>query len=1097
MSARMKKKSVWTAAVCLALAGAMFLATAVIRANSVRLVSPTGEDDTDCTATACATITYAISQAVAGDVISVAAGTYNEDVTVNKTLTLQGAGIDASTIVGPMGASGSTIAAAAPGIVIDGFTITREGNNPLDWFSATLNSAGVSVSASGPGLEVRNSRFYGNRNGIDINNVSGTFVHNNIISDNRTGIILRNATDATVVVENVITDNWTLGIVFLDASGGSNVPQQRAYASTFSNNNISGNWYGQVVDRQTGGALPAAGANPKNFQGNWYGTATPVVTTANSAELGYDTSPIPVAYGGAAVPPGGQPDIAGAASANVLIRPLLKSGTDTNLETTPGRGTIGFQGAFTEVVDEDDTSTQPEDAVPTSYWVRYHRPAGVGTSEFRLGPDTPPLGVGSLEFMTTSGTDKEYIFNFDWVGYGIGQIRQLSYSTYRTSGSAAQLPSINIQVNPNTPNNGSFTTLVYEQTYNTPGTVTDGVWQSWDTYNGGAGIWWSTRDLYTAGNVLAVCKPSNGAPACAGKYYVPWSTIVSTIPAAYISGGFGINVGSGGDALTASVDALTLGGDEFAFTYDFDHTEDQTITFDVLANKTFLDPPFQVAASASSGLTVSFSTSGNCTNAGDMVTITGGGSCTVTASQAGNAIYAPAPNVPQAFTINQATASLALSDLTQQYNGSPRSATVTTTPPGLPGVSVTYDGSSTAPSAVGSYAVVASLTNPDYAAPNATGTLVIVDNRTSQVINAPNIANKTTLAANFNLTAYATSQLEITFSSAGPCTLTPVAHVPGSKNWVTTIDVTGAGTCTITMLQAGNATWAPANAMRTFNVTKVSQKITFASLPAKYVNDPPFQVNATANSGLPVQWSAANQCTLSSPTATSVTVTLNGAGSCSITAAQPGDGNYGPATSVTRTFTINQPVVVTSVSIGSSSFTGGCTVLSGRVNLNLVAPSAIPVTVTSDNASVIIQVAPIVVAAGAKSANFTATTTTVALSTAGIVTASTASNGSATVAFTNKPPRLVSIGLSPNVVTSGADSTATVTLDCAAPAGGISVAMTSSNTTRATVPTPLLIPEGASSAQTLVHAAAATATSVNIKASAGGVNKSATLNIVP
>jgi uncharacterized repeat protein (TIGR01451 family) len=98
-----------------------------------------------------------------------------------------------------------------------------------------------------------------------------------------------------------------------------------------------------VVDRQSGGVIPPPGTNPKDFKGNWWGTTSPVVTIANSTEPGY-AAQIPVAYGGTAVPPGGQPDIAGPASANVIYNPVLCSGTDTNIETTPGRGTIGFQG---------------------------------------------------------------------------------------------------------------------------------------------------------------------------------------------------------------------------------------------------------------------------------------------------------------------------------------------------------------------------------------------------------------------------------------------------------------------------------------------------------------------------------------------------------------------------------------------------------------------------------------------------------------------------------------------------------------------------------------------------------------------------------
>jgi sugar lactone lactonase YvrE len=75
------------------------------------------------------------------------------------------------------------------------------------------------------------------------------------------------------------------------------------------------------------------------------------------------------------------------------------------------------------------------------------------------------------------------------------------------------------------------------------------------------------------------------------------------------------------------------------------------------------------------------------------------------------------------LTVNQATAIVTLSNLTQLYTGSPRPATATTTPAGL-AVTITYDGNSTAPAAVGSYAVVATVIDQNYQG-SAAGTLVI------------------------------------------------------------------------------------------------------------------------------------------------------------------------------------------------------------------------------------------------------------------------------------------------------------------------------------------------------------------------------------
>ncbi len=288
------------------------------------------------------TIQVGVRQVSPNGTVHVAPGIYHEDVTVEKPLNLLGAGIDTSAISGVSGGGSATIQVGASGVLIDGFTITRDGNAMATW-NDSLNSTGVAVQGLANRAEIRNSKFTGNRTGIDINNSNGNSIHNNIIDFNRTGVILRNQTDNTTVVENFVTNNWTVGVLFLDASNGTNVPLQQALNSAFNNNDISGNWYGQVVDRQTGGFLPAPGINLIDFTGNWWGTTSPAVTTAGSTEPGY-AAQIPTAYGGSAVPPGGQPDIAGPASANIMYVPLLCTGNDTNLETTPGRGTSGFQG---------------------------------------------------------------------------------------------------------------------------------------------------------------------------------------------------------------------------------------------------------------------------------------------------------------------------------------------------------------------------------------------------------------------------------------------------------------------------------------------------------------------------------------------------------------------------------------------------------------------------------------------------------------------------------------------------------------------------------------------------------------------------------
>ena len=83
----------------------------------------------------------------------------------------------------------------------------------------------------------------------------------------------------------------------------------------------------------------------------------------------------------------------------------------------------------------------------------------------------------------------------------------------------------------------------------------------------------------------------------------------------------------------------------------------QTITFTTLTTPvTFSATPINLAATASSGLTVAFTvTSGPATISGTALTLTGAGTVVIAANQAGNTNYTAAPAVSQTIVVNQAS----------------------------------------------------------------------------------------------------------------------------------------------------------------------------------------------------------------------------------------------------------------------------------------------------------------------------------------------------------------------------------------------------------------------------------------------------------
>ncbi|MEW5915629.1 MAG: PxKF domain-containing protein [Gemmatimonadota bacterium] len=100
-------------------------------------------------------------------------------------------------------------------------------------------------------------------------------------------------------------------------------------------------------------------------------------------------------------------------------------------------------------------------------------------------------------------------------------------------------------------------------------------------------------------------------------------------------------------------------------------SSEQTITFAAVPDKTYGNTPFAISATASSGLPVSFAITGNCLLVGAIVDLTGAGSCSITASQGGDANYNAAPNVERSFAIAKAIQTITFPAIANATLGDP------------------------------------------------------------------------------------------------------------------------------------------------------------------------------------------------------------------------------------------------------------------------------------------------------------------------------------------------------------------------------------------------------------------------------------------
>jgi len=368
----------------------------------------------------------------------------------------------------------------------------------------------------------------------------------------------------------------------------------------------------------------------------------------------------------------------------------------------------------------------------------------------------------------------------------------------------------------------------------------------------------------------------------------------------------------------------------------------QTIIFGTLSTKTYGDATFDLTATSSSGLAVTYISSNPsvATISGSTVTIVGAGSTDITASQSGNSNYSAATAVVQSLSVSHASQTITFGTLSTKTYGD---ATFGLTATSSSGLAVTYissnpsvatiSGSTVTIVGAGSTDITASQSgNTNYGtATDIRRTLTV--NKHSQIITFGTLPNLTYGSAPITLSATGGgSGNPVVFSSSD----TNIATCTGINGSVLTI--VGTGSCMIYADQAGNSNYSAATQVgRALNGLNAPQNITFGSLASKTYGDASFSLTATSSSGLSVTYTSSDP---SVATVSGSTVTIVGAGSTDITASQSGNTNYGAAADIKQTLTINKKsLTIVGVKVSNKAYDGNTTASLSDATLNGVVGS--------------------------------------------------------------------------------------------------------------------------------------------------------------
>lgn len=387
---------------------------------------------------------------------------------------------------------------------------------------------------------------------------------------------------------------------------------------------------------------------------------------------------------------------------------------------------------------------------------------------------------------------------------------------------------------------------------------------------------------------------------------------------------------------TTTLTFLQIGNDSYngaviyrTLTVDSIGKLDQTINFAPLPAKITGDADFNPGATATSGLTVSYSSSNTsvATIVNGNIHIAGVGTTVITASQAGNANFNPAPDLSQPFTVTDKPTILpypwvsgdvgnpALSGSASHSGGvftlKGAGADVWGTTDQFQFVHQSFGGDGEI------IARVNSVTNTNT---NAKAGIMIRQNLNGNsafayITQRPDNQVQFDARTSAGATAFHVSVLSGTNSGIKYLRLTRYGNTftgyysttGTSGSWVQlgTTNIAMADSVHIGLFVTSHNTAALCtgvlNEVSVLTNPKLDQTIAFATLPDRLVTDADFNAGATASSRLPVSYTSSNT---SVATIVNGNIHIIGAGTSTITASQAGNQTYNPAADVTQVLTV-------------------------------------------------------------------------------------------------------------------------------------------------------------------------------------------------